>query len=363
MVRFYSLFLIIFLLGARRAEAQKGKSENVIVVTLDGVRWLEVMKGADSSLFTNDKTTVKFKNQLQKKYWATTPEERRKKLMPFLWSEIAKNGRIYGNRDYDNKVQVKNPYNVSVPGYAEIYTGYADTAIKNNDLIPNPNMNLLEFINKQPGFQQKVAAFVSWNAADYYLNEARSGYLVNCGYEMMAGKKSPMQERVDEMIAVWPKTVSGSSRPDIFTYEHAREYMRLNHPRAIGVGFAYTDDYSHAGEYAFCLEQIHAFDTMINLLWQFVQSDPFYKNKTTLLITVDHGRGYGAEWTSHGPKVAHANETWFAVIGPGITPKGEMKTPAYIYNFQYAQTMAHVLGIDYKSNRETGPVIEELFLK
>ncbi|MEO6001165.1 MAG: hypothetical protein ABIN89_30205 [Chitinophagaceae bacterium] len=78
---------------------------------------------------------------------------------------------------------MKNPYNVSVPryaeihsGYAEIHSGYADTAIKNYELIPNPNPNVLEFFNKQPGFQNKVAAFISWNASDYYLNEARSGF-------------------------------------------------------------------------------------------------------------------------------------------------------------------------------------------
>lgn len=26
-------------------------------------------------------------------------------------------------------------------------------------------------------------------------------------------------------------------------------------------------------------------------IWEFVQTDPQYKNKTALLITVDHGRG------------------------------------------------------------------------
>ncbi|MEO6000410.1 MAG: hypothetical protein ABIN89_26460 [Chitinophagaceae bacterium] len=359
----FRLFVILVLSGSVSAMAQKQKSENVIVVTLDGVRWLEAMKGADSSLFRDDKTTTKFRNTLQQKYWAPSPGERRKKLMPFLWSEFEKNGRIYGNRDYGNNVQVKNPYNVSVPGYAEIYTGYADTAIKSNELIPNPNPNLFEYLNKQPGFEKKVAAFVSWNAADYYLNEARSGYLVNCGYEKMTGKLSPMQERIDEMIAIWPRTVSSSSRSDIFTYEHAREYIQLNHPRALGIGFAYTDDYSHSGEYAFCLEQIHAFDTMINQLWEFVQSDPFYKDKTTLLLTVDHGRGFGPAWTSHGPTVEHSNEIWFAVMGPGITPLGEMKNATNIYQNQFAQTIAHTLGLEFKSSRETGKVIDELFTK
>lgn len=354
-----SLALLGFL-GLSQAEAQQRKTQNIIAVTIDGCRWLETFKGADSVLLFNPEYNKKFAGNHKKKYWASSPEQRRKQLMPFIWSEFATKGRIYGNRDLGSRVQVKNPYNVSYPGYAEIYTGYPDPEIKSNDPLLNPNMNVLEYINKQPGFQGKVASFISWDAGNYYLNEKRSGFLVSAGYEAVPGKLSPLQENLNFMTSNWPITVTGSSRPDAITYLQAKEYMRINKPRVLSLGFAYTDDHAHAGEYGLYLEQIHSFDAYLADLWKYVQSDPFYKDKTSILITIDHGRGYGDAWKSHGPKVEHANEIWFAVMGPDIKPMGEMKNTGDIYQYQFAQTMAHFLGLEFKSDKAIGPVISEL---
>lgn len=360
----FKLLLALFLVTqVLTSYGQQRKTQNVIAVTIDGARWLEAFKGADSVLLNNPEYNKKFAANIKKKFWAPTAEERRMLLMPFLWTEVVQNGRIYGNRDLGSNVQVKNLYNVSYPGYSEIYTGYPDPEIKSNAAVLNPNPNVLEFINKQHGFEGKVASFISWNAADFYLNEKRSGFLVNSGYEPMEGKLSPMQETLNHIQNTWPITVTGSSRPDAITYHQAKEYMRLNHPRVMTLGFAYTDDHAHAGEYGLYLEQIHAFDAYLADLWKTVQSDPFYKDKTSILITIDHGRGYGDGWKSHGPNVEHANEIWFAVMGPDIKPMGEMKNTSDIYQNQFAQTMAHFLGLDFKSSKPIGPVISELTVK
>lgn len=42
---------------------------------------------------------------------------------------------------------------------------------------------------------------------------------------------------------------------------------------------------------------------MIEELWNYVQSDPFYKDQTTIIVTTDHGRGNGNEWTDHNDEV------------------------------------------------------------
>jgi hypothetical protein len=39
------------------------------------------------------------------------------------------------------------------------------------------------------------------------------------------------------------------------------------------------------------LDAGHQVDAWIKQLWNFVQTDPQYKNKTAILITTDHGRG------------------------------------------------------------------------
>ena len=39
--------------------------------------------------------------------------------MPFLWSVIARQGQIYGNRDKGSPAKVANGKNFSYPGYNE----------------------------------------------------------------------------------------------------------------------------------------------------------------------------------------------------------------------------------------------------
>jgi hypothetical protein len=90
-----------------------------------------------------------------------------------------------------------------------------------------------------------------------------------------------------------------------------------------------------------------------------VQSQPQYKNKTALFITTDHGRGDAVkeEWTSHGNSIKDAYEIWFAVLSPAITSKGEMKTEMQLYQKQFAQTIAKLLGYTFKADH---PVAEEI---
>src|ERR1700748_668955 len=93
-------FLSIGLFVALQSMAQGTKTKNIIIVTLDGFRWEEVYRGADSALI-NSKFT-KDKKEISKKFWANTPEERRKLLLPFFWSEIEAKGQLYGDRDLGN---------------------------------------------------------------------------------------------------------------------------------------------------------------------------------------------------------------------------------------------------------------------
>src|SRR5437868_712295 len=74
------------------------KTQNVIVVTLDGFRFQEFFGSADETLLNAPFGGVKDLTGLKKRYWRATPEERRAALLPFFWSEFAKNGQIFGDR-------------------------------------------------------------------------------------------------------------------------------------------------------------------------------------------------------------------------------------------------------------------------
>ena len=109
------------------------KTENLIVITTDGLRWQEVFAGMDVILANNKAFNQGDSSYIYNHYWNENSLERRKQLMPFLWSTIEKSGQIYGNRLYGNNVNNANPYFFSYPGYSEMMTGYVDTLINIED--------------------------------------------------------------------------------------------------------------------------------------------------------------------------------------------------------------------------------------
>lgn len=353
------LFLLLSFMSVKCLAQSGGNVENLILVTIDGCRWQEVFYGADSSLLYNEKYRKTEAGRFTSKFWDAEVNKRREKLFPFLWNTVARQGRLYGNRDLGSAFSVRNPTNISYPGYAEIFTGYVDTAIKNNDMVYNKNTNVFEFLNRQKALKGKVASFASWNRANGYLNIQSSTFFINGGYEDVKGDNlSVMQQTLNNLqqnYVSWEH-----SRADYITYLQAKEYLRIHNPRVLSIGFAWTDDMAHDGSYPNYLEKVYIMDNMIQDLWNYVQTVPHYKNKTALLITVDHGRGIGDEWRSHGPKTKHANETWLAVLAPGISPAGEMRNTKTYYNDQLAQTIAKLLGYTFTAEHPVGEAINEL---
>jgi hypothetical protein len=354
------ILLLALALAFNRSFAQQHKTQNVVVVTIDGLRWQEVFRGADSAIINSNDT--RDKDDVRKKYWKATAQDRRKTLMPFFWSVLEKQGQLYGNRDIGSKDEVANPYHFSYPGYNEIFTGFPDTRMNTNDPITNPNMNLLEFLNKQKGFENKVATFASWERFTQILNAPRSGMLINAGFMPLAvpGMNDRLKH-LNELQLEAPRYISDSTRIDFITFELAKNYMMQYKPRALYLSFDEPDDLAHAGNYQFYLDRIQQEDGFIKQIWDYIQTDPMYKNKTTLIITCDHGRGDTPlkNWHDHGKETPNSEQTWFAVLGPDSPATGEMTSTVTTYHKQLAQTIANLLGFDFKAaaGHEVGDAI------
>ena len=329
---------------------------NLFIITTDGFRWQEVFTGADSSLISNEKYTSDT-GYMKMLYWAGTADERRKKLMPFLWNILAAKGQLYGNRNFDNKVNVANVYAVSYPGYNEIFTGNTDINISSNNKKRNPNINILEYLNNKPSFNGKLVAFTSWDVFPYILNTERNHLPVNSGYENISEATSPSLQMINKVQdeAVYDKT---ATRYDELTFLTAKEYIREHQPKVVYLGFGETDELGHQGRYDLYLEQANKVDKMIAELWHWVQTTPGYKDNTTFIITTDHGRGSrNSKWTSHGEFIKGSSQAWLAIIGPGIKPIGEVKQDEQIYQQQLAQTIAHLLGENFDTDQDIAPAI------
>ena len=347
------LFILLIILSGN-VFAQSLKTENIILITLDGMRWQEVFNGGDSSFMRQQKYLKDEK--IKDKFWRSDLNERRKALLPFFWNTLATKGQLYGNRELGCKVNVSNNQWFSYPGYSEILTGQADNErIHSNDKFYNPNTNVLEFINSQNAFKGKVAAFSSWDVFPYIINDKRSGVMVSGGLVKAQGNNLTEREKTMNDIMMRIPNPLGDVRLDAFTFYYGLEYMKKNKPRVMYFAFDETDDFAHAGEYPAYLNSAHNTDRFIEELWNFIQSDPAYKNKTTMILTCDHGRGTNAEdWKHHGIKINAADQIWMGVIGPDTPAKGEVKGECQYYQNQVAQTMAAFLGLQFKSDKAVG---------
>ncbi|MDB5111694.1 MAG: phosphoglyceromutase [Mucilaginibacter sp.] len=357
------LILLAVVVNCSSLLAQSFKTKNVIIVTLDGLRWQELYRGADSALinskYTDDKPAVR------KQFWSAAATDRRKLLFPFIWSTVVQGGQLYGNRDLGSKDEVANPYYFSYPGYNELFTGFPDPHINSNGPVINPNVNVLEYINKQKEFENKVAVFASWERFPQILNAKRSGLLINAGYmNLNLPNMNARLKYLNEMQYKTPHYLGDSTRLDFLTFEFAKEYLKQYQPRVLYVAFDETDEMAHSGYYKFYLDRAHQEDAYIQELWEYLQSNPVYKDKTTLIITCDHGRGdVTSSWRNHGSFIApHSEQTWFGVLGPDTPSLGEMKLSETTYHKQLAQTIAKLLGLDFKAaaGHEVGEAINSV---
>ena len=358
------LFLTAFVLISFIGSAQK--TENIIVITTDGFRWQEVFKGLDPAIANDKKFNQGDSTYIYKNYAGADYASSRKKIMPFFWSEIVSKGQIYGNRDLGNKVDVANPYWFSYPGYSEIMTGNVDLKVNSNSYKANPNVNILEYLNQQPKIKGKTAAFGAWDAFDRILNEERSGFPVISAFDNVGGSKPTVSQKLlNDMRNNSYKPFNESECLDVFTHYQAMNELKTNKPKVLYVAYGETDEWAHHGQYKSYLDAANQVDKWIKEIWDFVQNDPQYKNKTTIFITVDHGRGdkIKTQWTDHGSDIAGASQIWFAAMGPEIAPKGEIKTESQIYQKQFAQTIAKIMGYTFSADHPVDTEVKEVFKK
>ena len=340
------------LAGSQRLGSPRLKTRNVLLVTTDGLRWQEVFGGADRALLNREKGGVVDLLALSTAFNRDTPEERREALMPFFWRTIARQGQVFGNAEAGETVKVTNGRNFSYPGYNELFTGWADPRIDSNNKVPNQNVSVLEWLNRQADFRGRVAAFGSWEVFPYILNRFRSKIRVVAAWERQTGRNlSPEERMIAQLKAdttrLWPECCF-----DVFTFRSALAYLKRKQPRVLYIGLGETDEWGHAGRYDHYLEAAHRVDGYLKTLWETVQSIPQYRDSTTLIVTTDHGRGDApVEWKSHGQKIKGSERIWMAVMGPD-TParRREEGTPLVkLTQSQVAATVAAVLGQDYRA--------------
>ncbi len=188
------------------------------------------------------------------------------------------------------------------------------------------------------------------------------------GYEgvgwtiFQAGRKLDRQVR-ETLLHGLMEYINGPEAPtsgDELTFFITREIMREFAPRLILVNF-WDMDVAHWGSYSLYLAAITRTDRLTGMLWDEVQSNPHYKDKTTVLILPELGRDGDQNaangFLNHRSGDPSCRNMWLLAAGAGV-PRGETERP--VHHIDVAATAAQLLGV--KASGMAGTPMRELLL-
>jgi predicted AlkP superfamily pyrophosphatase or phosphodiesterase len=149
-------------------------------------------------------------------------------------------------------------------------------------------------------------------------------------------------------------------REDSVTFQHLKSTILANDVRMAIINFKQPDAAGHAGDSLAYLQGILDTDQYIAEFWEMLQSNPTYKDKTTLIVTNDHGRhtaGHADGYISHGDKCEGCTHVEFFALGPDFKKN-------FITSFPYEQidiapTIAELMGFEIPTSN--GKVMWSIF--
>ncbi len=134
--------------------------------------------------------------------------------------------------------------------------------------------------------------------------------------------------------------------PDELSVYIARQLMRQVAPSLLWITL-HDIDIAHSGAFSLYLDGIQRSDRLCAELWQTVQSEPEYKDRTTFYILPDFGRdsdedsgGNGFQHHRTGDPLSRT--TWMMVLGPGVRQNTVIDRP--VDSLDLVPTLAARLG-------------------
>jgi len=262
LIRLY-LFIILLPLVGYSQEINKSPQQNVFIVVIDGVRYSESFgSGA--------------------------------KYIPHLFNDLKPLGTLFTNfRIAEEGMTSTNP------GQASILTG-------NWQLIAN---NGTEHPNKPTLFE--------------YYRKAFDAKETDCF--IVAGKKK-LDALAFSSFPDYGKDFKASTKcfdlnNNNKVYDSLIVALDNYHPKLVLVNFPMTDKEAHSGSWDGYIAALENADSLIYLLYNKIQSDPFYKDNTTLLITNDHGR-HTDNFTNHGCDCDGCEHIMLLAVGNNFEANG-----------------------------------------
>jgi hypothetical protein len=137
----------------------------------------------------------------------------------------------------------------------------------------------------------------------------------------------------------------GPTSGDELTFFMTREIMRKFAPQVLVVAFSDVEA-AHFGSYSLHTSGIKTADRLTYQLWQEVQANPDYRDKTTMVILPEFGRDPDGSSTNgffnHRANVDSTRDTWMMTLGAAVDRPQMIERP--IHHIDLCPTLAKLLG-------------------
>lgn len=290
--------------------ASKYSTRNVFLIVMDGVHYSETFGDAAH------------------------------RFIPHLWNDLRPLGTLY--TDFRN-----NNITVTVPGHTAMLTGVWQN-VKNDGTERPHQPTVFEYLRKEMG----VPRSKTWIVVQH-MNLISTDYSDYPGYGELyrANLDSPGLHKRDELKHV----------EDVATWDLLKEVMNRDHPSLVMVNFGMTDSMGHDGGWSGYTNAIRDADELIFYLWLKIQGDPVYADKTTVIITNDHGRhldGVKTGFQDHGDDCEGCRHVMMLVIGPDMRANVIVDAPHE--SIDVAPTIGELMG--FRTPLARGKIMSEMLI-
>ena len=294
------LFLILFFSGLSIATAQS--TDKIMIVIIDGARYSETLGDATHT------------------------------YTPKMW-DLSKQGTIISNFLNDNYTYTSRAIPALWCGaWTDVQSITYNGSATQHAVLPT----IFEYYRKDKGISSAECVYVTKYLTSLWLPSFDADYGEN----------------------YWPTFHSiGSTDKDVAT--QTQLVMDSSHPHFLWVYLDGVDHAGHSGIWATYTKAIFSADSIVGVLWNKLQSDSFYKNSTTLIVTNDHGRhdDLHGGFQNHGCSCDGCRHIEFLAVGPSIK-QNYISTQNRILP-DMAVTASYLLGIN--PAKATGSVMQEIF--
>jgi hypothetical protein len=188
-------------------------------------------------------------------------------------------------------------------------------------------------------------------------DDARYQHLLRDNYETplyapsLAGRQIELNQMA-EVLKLSAQDFAAHARslasPDELSVYIAKQLMKRLSPSLLWVTL-HDIDIAHSGTFSLYIDGIKRSDRLCAELWNAIQQDPEYANKTTLLILPDFGRDSdidsgGNGFQHHRTGDTLSRTTWMLALGPGIRQNTVVDRP--IESVDLVPTLGSLFGFD-----------------